>query len=141
MNLLTTVLTAFIPFFQYLGKAVVDRTLGPPKPTPTELKAQTEADAGIMQALAQAEGNYKNVSPIIDNIRALQRPVVIAGVLLVWIVLSFAIGLGEQVNPAVYYTVCEIASAVFFYLFGQRTMIYFDNNWFKGLENGQRKQK
>ncbi len=132
-----TVLTSLVPLVQYIGKAAVDRWIGAPKPTPEEITARGNADAAAIQGIAQMEASYGPVHPWVNNIRALQRPVVVGGVLLTWITLSLAIAFDQRVNPAVYYTVCEISSAVFFYLFGQRTLIYFDNNWFKGLKNGK----
>lgn len=135
--ILATALTALIPGVEYLGRALVDRFVGAPKPTPELIAAQGNADAAALQAVGQMESSYTGVSYWVNNIRALIRPLVALGVLSTWIGCTLELAYGGTMNPAIYLTVCEIASGVFFYAFGQRTMVYFDNNWFRALKNGK----
>lgn len=125
-------LTSLLPVVEYAGRAVIDRTIGPPQPTAADIQAQAQANATTLSAIGQMESSYGAVSPWVNNLRACQRPVVAFMVLGLWASLTIGIGFGYAVQAPIYYTVSEIASSIFFYLFGQRTMVYFDYRWFNG---------
>ena len=76
-------------------------------------------DVERLRALHELE-TYGDVSPWVNNIRAMQRPVVVALVLTGWIV-SMYVGM----PPALVESLANVASVVVSYLFGERTYLKF----------------
>lgn len=120
-----TILSAFIPVVAEAGKAAVNRFLGQNK---EEFKP-----ANVEQAIKLQEIEIKKLETLynmgsggetykwVEAVRKLQRPVVVVAVLGLWGYVHTA-GIGDTA------TVDNMASAVGFYLFGDRTMFYIRQN-------------
>lgn len=116
-----TILSAFIPVVAEAGKAAVNRFLGQPK--------EKFKPANVEQAIKLQEIEIKKLETLynmgadgetykwVEAVRKLQRPVVVAAVLGLWGYVHIS-GIGNTT------TVDNMASAVGFYLFGDRTMFY-----------------
>lgn len=111
-----TILAGLLPLGVEAGKALIQRYIAPDQVKPAtfaDLLALRQLDVQQWQAMQGAgEQSYLWVAAI----RQLQRPLFVAGVLGAWVWQSAT---GE---PSA--TVANMASAVGFYLFGDRTLFY-----------------
>lgn len=114
-----TLLTVFAPVVMDGAKALIGKwTDNKPAVTSAEdyLKIQ-DADIRKLEAIAKLDAPNGETYKWVSAIRSMQRPVVVMVVLLVWV---YAIVTDlPQVD-----TVSNLASAVFFYLFGERGLGY-----------------
>jgi hypothetical protein len=82
-----------------------------------------DADIRKMEAIAKLDAVHGDVSMWVSNIRALQRPVSAAVVLLSW---GIVLGIYGDANiDTTINIVSNLASSVIFYLFGDRTYMHF----------------
>jgi len=118
-----TLLTAFMPMITDVVRAGVNRLTGGAGAQPanvTEAIQLMEADVKRMQAMAELD-KVENTSQWVNDVRAMQRPVAVLLVLLVWFGVVFTPDVGEEI----FNLVANLASAAVFYLLGDRTYMYF----------------
>jgi len=123
-----TALAALLPILTEAGRAAVQRWIAPDTFKPTSIAdyvALKTADLELFRAINAAGGTgetYKWVEAIVK----LMRPGVAAIVLLTWA----AAHLGVDANSIVADTqsIDNFASAIGFYLFGDRTLFYAKRN-------------
>ena len=121
-----TILTAFIPMLTDGARGLVNKWTGGAgaKPANTEEAINLiDADIRKMEAIAKLDAVQGNVSMWVNNIRALQRPLAAAIVLISWGIVLGVYGdadIGTSIN-----IVSNLASSVIFYLFGDRTYMHF----------------
>lgn len=120
--LLTTVLTSIIPAAIDVVKSWATRKNdGRPMPTNAdEYIKMLDADVQRLKALAALDSEGEASFPWVAAVRKLQRPAVIAVVLGVWIVMAFS----PTAQKETFSLVSQMASAVFFFLFGDRVNFY-----------------
>lgn len=110
-----TALAALLPLGIEAGKAAIQRFLAPEQVKPVDFAQQLEArrmDLEQFKAMQGGGESYRWVAAV----RELQRPIFSAGVLGVWAWQALS---GEPAPDVV-----NMASAVGFYLFGDRTLFY-----------------
>jgi hypothetical protein len=110
-----TILAALLPLGIDAGKYAIQKWLAPESVKPgtfAELLQLRQLDVEQFKVLQGAEASY----PWVAAVRSLQRPVFAAAVLGVWV---YQAGAGE-----VSATVANMAGAVGFYLFGDRTLFH-----------------
>lgn len=108
-----TILAAFAPVAVDAGKALVRRYITPTEDKPLTIaeRLQVEqSDIERLKVIAELDRPGDNVSPWVQNVRALMRPSVALAVTLKWCVAAQTPGLDFMV------------STVWFYLFGERTL-------------------
>lgn len=109
-----TILAALIPTLKYAFTRMIDYKTGGPKPTNAQEAVQLgDVEIRRLEAVAKID-NADGASTWVVNIRALQRPIVVFVVLVVW---AF-IALNNQIQVSL---ITDLASTVIFYLFGERT--------------------
>lgn len=116
-----TLLTVFAPVVMDGAKALIGKwTDNKPAITSAEdyLKIQ-DADIRKLEAIAKLDAPSGETYKWVSAIRSMQRPVVVMVVLLVWVFAIFFVTDAERLN-----LVSNLASAVFFYLFGERGLGY-----------------
>jgi len=119
---LATIFTSLIPTASYAVKRIVDHNTGGPNPTNAgEAVELRKADVEVLRVTNTVPAN---ISRWVANIIALQRPIVVYTVLLNWSIMTIAGLMGAQVDLQIYVIMANMASAVFFYLFGDRTLMY-----------------
>lgn len=111
-----TALAALLPLGVEFGKAAIQRWIAPDAVKPAtfaDLLELRRLDAELFKAMqGQDGGSY----PWVDAVRKLQRPIFTAGVLAVWA--------WQASDGAPSPDVVNMAGAVGFYLFGDRTLFY-----------------
>lgn len=118
-----TLLTAFMPMITDVVRAGVNRLTGGAGAQPANVSEAIqlmEADVKRMQAMAELD-KVENTSQWVNDVRAMQRPVAVTLVLIVWMGVVFT----PSVNDEVLNIVSNLASAAVFYLLGDRTYLYF----------------
>ena len=113
-----TILATFAPFVVDLGKSLINRFIAGDTFKPAnidEYVKMREVDLGFFKAMNEAGGANPSY-PWVEAIVRLMRPTVTVMVLGTWAYLE----LTNQ--PSI--TVTNFASAVGFYLFGDRTLFY-----------------
>lgn len=119
---LATIFTSLIPTASYAVKRIVEYNTGGPEPSnANEAVELRKADAQVLDVINRTP---ENVSRWVANIIALQRPIVVYSVLLNWTIMTVAGLAGVNVDLQIYVIIANMASAVFFYLFGDRTLLY-----------------
>lgn len=111
-----TMLAGLLPLGVEAGKALIQRFIAPDQVKPltfSDLLELKKMDLSMWQAM---QGSGETSYPWVAAIRQLQRPLFVAGVLAAWC-LQAATG-----EPSA--TVSNMATAVGFYLFGDRTLFY-----------------
>lgn len=111
-----TILAGLLPLGVEAGKALIQRYIAPDQVKPatfTDLLELKRMDLQLWQAM---QGGGEQSYLWVAAIRQLQRPVFVCGVLSAW---CWQAATGE---PSA--TVANMASAVGFYLFGDRTLFY-----------------
>ena len=121
-----TILTAFVPMLTDGARGLINMWTGGAGAKPANAEEAVkliEADIRKMEALAKLDAVQGSVSLWVNNIRALQRPVSAAIVLISWgIVLGFY---GDVNVDTTINIVSNLAASVIFYLFGDRTYMHF----------------
>ena len=113
-----TILATFAPFVVDLGKSLINRFIAGDTFKPAnidEYVKMREVDLGFFKAMNEAGGTNPSY-PWVEAIVRLMRPTVTVMVLGTWAYLE----LTNQPST----TVTNFASAVGFYLFGDRTLFY-----------------
>jgi len=111
-----TALAALLPLGVEAGKAMIQRWLAPEQVKPLTFSDMLELKRLDLEQWKAMQGGDAPSYLWVAAIRQLQRPIFIAGVLTVW---------GWQsIGGAPSETVTNMASAVGFYLFGDRTLFY-----------------
>ena len=114
MSIGTALLSFVAPVVVDAGKALVNRYITPDAVKPANFGEALEIaklDMERFKVLQEADKPADNVSPIVGDIRALQRPMIAFAVTLKWCV--------APQNAALDFMV----SSVWFYLFGERTLL------------------
>lgn len=117
-----TMLAALAPVVVEAGKAAVQKWIAPDQVKPLnvdDLLKVKQFDLEYFRAVTQADQGGETY-PWVEAIRKLQRPFVVASVLMTWAWLHLSKPTGVDVG-----TVDNMASVIGFYLFGDRTMFYF----------------
>lgn len=121
--LLTTLVPALVPALADGLKSVVGKFTGGAKPlTIAEQVQLMQAENERLDMLSKLEGSGTTY-PLVEAIRKLQRPFVVAVVILVWA--CYFLGLTE-VSEASAVILSDVSSSVMFYLFGSRTWEYIN---------------
>ena len=113
-----TILATFAPFAVDLGKSLINRFIAGDSFKPAnidEYVKMREVDLGFFKAMNEAGGTNPSY-PWVEAVVRLMRPSVTLIVLGTWAYLELN---GQPSN-----TVTNFASAVGFYLFGDRTLFY-----------------
>lgn len=113
-----TAATAFVPAILDLGKALTQRFLAPKEMKPMnvdEYVRMRETDLAMFKAMNETTSGGSSY-PWVDAITRLQRPLVAVAVLGTW---AYTVVSGHQSDA-----VDNFASAIGFYLFGDRTLFY-----------------
>lgn len=113
-----TILATFAPFAVDLGKSLINRFIAGDTFKPAnidEYVKMREVDLGFFKAMNEAGGTNPSY-PWVEAIVRLMRPTVTVIVLGTWAYL--------ELNGKPSSTVTNFASAVGFYLFGDRTLFY-----------------
>jgi hypothetical protein len=116
-----TILTAFIPVIQHGAKAAINKLSGGAGTKPATVEEAVklaEIDIRRMEAIAKLDA-VEGVAQWVANIRGLQRPVAVVVVLL-----SYIVTFSPEVPAAIHESVTQLAGAVIFYLFGDRSFMY-----------------
>lgn len=107
-----TLLAAFAPVLVEAGKAAVQRYLQPDTIKPTTVAEFVQLRQLDLQQFQALQGDSAPTYQWVGAVRQLQRPVFAAGVLIAW---AF-----NTADPML----ANMASAVGFYLFGDRTLFH-----------------
>jgi hypothetical protein len=113
-----TALAAFAPVVVEAGKAAVSRWLAPAEFKPASVEqwlAMKDKEIALFNAINAAGGGTASY-PWVEAIVRLQRPFVVACVLVVW-AWSRSVGVPSE-------AIDNAAAIVGFYLFGDRTLLY-----------------
>lgn len=113
-----TILSAFAPVVMDLGKSLINKFVAPDqfKPATIEQYAQMKSiDLEFFKVMNEA-GSGNPSYPWVESIVRLMRPIIGVLVLAVWAYTVFSGTMSDQVN--------NFASAVGFYLFGERSLFY-----------------
>lgn len=111
-----TILAGLLPLGVEAGKAAIQRWLAPDQVKPLEFGQVLELKRLELQQWQTMQGGGEQSYPWVAAIRQLQRPLFAGAVVLTWCVQAAT---GEP-SP----TVANMAAAVGFYLFGDRTLFY-----------------
>lgn len=113
-----TALAALLPLGVEAGKAAIQRWIAPDQVKPTTFADMLELRRLDLEQFKAMQGDGSAAWPWVDAVRQLQRPVFAACVLAVWVYQASGAA-GEPSD-----TVANMAGAVGFYLFGDRTLFY-----------------
>lgn len=111
-----TALAALLPLGVEAGKALIQRFIAPDQVKPLDFDQLLQLKDMELRQWTAMQGGEAPSYPWVAAIRQLQRPLFVAGVLAVW---SWQSITGEPSD-----TVANMAGAVGFYLFGDRTLFY-----------------
>lgn len=114
-----TLLTVFAPVVMDGAKALIGRFTGnkPAIVTTDDYAKVQDADIRKLEAIAKLDVPAGETYRWVNAVRSMQRPVVVASVLLAWVYVVVT-------DSAQIDNVSNLASAVFFYLFGERGLGY-----------------
>lgn len=127
--LLTTLAPALVPALADSLKSLVGKFTGGAKATTIAEQVQLmQAENERLEVLSKLEGDGSTYMWV-EAIRKLQRPFVVAVVVLVWA--SAFLGVTELSEASVL-VLSEISSSVMFYLFGERGYMYLKSQNKKG---------
>ena len=113
-----TMLTAFAPMFMYLGKSVISKFIAPDVFKPATIEQYTQMkqlDLEFFKTMNEV-GSGNESYPWVEAIVRLMRPLIGFLVLSTWVYSIVSGHPSEEVN--------NFASAVGFYLFGERSLFY-----------------
>lgn len=119
--LLTTVLSALLPATIDGIKTFVGSKTGnkPAILTADDYSKVVDADIRKLEIISKLDSPGGDTSKWVNNLRSIQRPTVVALVLIAWLY-----GVFFNVPDGIFQIVSQLASTVFFYLFGDRTNLY-----------------
>lgn len=111
-----TMLAGLLPLGVEAGKALIQRFLAPDQVKPLDFEQLLKLKAMELQQWQAMQGGDASSYPWVQAVRQLQRPVFVVLVAGTWCWQAFS---GQPSD-----TVSNMASAVGFYLFGDRTLFY-----------------
>lgn len=111
-----TALAALLPLGVEAGKAAIQRWIAPDQVKPLDFEQHLQARQLDLQLFQAMQGGEGGTYPWVAAVRQLQRPAFAAVVTLVWAY--------QASGGAVADSVANMAAAVGFYLFGDRTLFY-----------------
>lgn len=111
-----TALAALLPLGVEAGKAAIQRWIAPDQVKPATFADLLELRRLDLEQFKALQGSSGGSYPWVEAIRQLQRPIFSAGVLAVW---AYQATTGDTSAQ-----VANMAAAVGFYLFGDRTLFY-----------------
>lgn len=111
-----TALAALLPLGVEAGKAAIQRWLAPDQVKPIDFAQLLQLKQMELDQWKAMQGGGEDGYPWVSAVRQMQRPLMVAAVLGTW---AFQAMQGD-VSP----TVANMAGAVGFYLFGDRTLFY-----------------
>lgn len=111
-----TALTALLPLGLEAGRAAIQRWIAPDRVKPADFGQLLELKRLELDQWTAMQGGSGQSYPWVEAVRQLQRPAMVVVVLGAW---TFQAATGE-VND----TVGNMAAAVGFYLFGDRTLFH-----------------
>ena len=117
-----TILSAFLPVITDGIRGVIGKFTGGAGAKPQNVDEAiklVDADIRRLEALSKLD-SVGDTAPWVNNVRALQRPVVGAIVLLAWLLVIAS----PSVSDSAMQLVSNLASSVIFDLFGDRTYLY-----------------
>lgn len=123
-----TILAAFGPLLIDAGKALVQKFLAPDEFKPTKIEdyvRMRELDLQMFKAMNEAGGTNPSY-PWAEAIVRLMRPGFAAVIVSVWAIVHLQRLHGVELDTS---TVDNMASAVGFYLFGDRSLFYSKKTW------------
>jgi hypothetical protein len=112
-----TALAALLPLGVEAGKAAIQRWLAPDQVKPIDFAQLLQLKQLEIDQWKAMQGGGGVSYPWVEAIRQLQRPAMVVAVLGTW---AWQAASGVDVSP----TVANMAGAVGFYLFGDRTLFY-----------------
>lgn len=113
-----TILSAFAPVVMDLGKSLISKFVAPDQFKPSTIEQYTQMkqiDLEFFKAMNEAGGGNQSY-PWVEAIVRLMRPAIGLLVLLTWAIM--------HLNGTATLEVDNFASAVGFYLFGERSLMY-----------------
>lgn len=123
------ILSALLPAAGDLVKGMVSKLMGSKGAQPTNIEEvirlreqdikEKDADVRRLEALSKLD-QAENVHQWVNDVRALQRPVVVAIVLISWVIASN----NPDTTAETLEVISTMAGSVFFYLFGERSYMY-----------------
>lgn len=111
-------LTAFVPVVVDLGKSLINKFVAPDQFKPATIEQYTQMkniDLEFFKVMNEVGGGNPSY-PWVEAIVRLMRPIIGIMVLAVWCYTVASGNMNDQVN--------NFASAVGFYLFGERSLFY-----------------
>ncbi len=111
-----TALAALLPLGVEAGKAAIQRWIAPDQVKPMSYAEQLQGRAQDIQLFQAMQGGEGGTYPWVAAVRQLQRPLFAAVVTAVWAY--------QATGGTVSDSVANMAGAVGFYLFGDRTLFY-----------------
>jgi len=121
--IIETAVAALLPAATDGVRALINRVTGGSGAKPANVEEAIRlADSQVerMKALAEIDKPADNVSPWVNNIRALQRPVALAVVVLAY---TGSLYIAMPTDQAA--SIAELASIAVGYVFGERAYMYF----------------
>lgn len=118
----TLILTSLIPLLIDGVKSAIGHFTGnkPAVVNAEDYSKVVDADIRKLEALAKLDSTSGPTSTWVDNLKSLQRIMVVYLVLFAWITGTFIITLPDDR----YKLLSDLAGAIFFYLFGDRVNFY-----------------
>lgn len=111
-----TILAGLLPLGVEAGKALIQRFIAPDQVKPLDFQQLLDLKALELEQWKAMQGGGEQSYPWVAAVRQLQRPLFASVVVLTW---CGQAAFGEP-SP----TVANMAAAVGFYLFGDRTLFY-----------------
>lgn len=119
-----TILTALLPALTDGIRGMITKWTGGAGAKPANIQEAIQlmdAEVRRLEVIAKLDSTVGDVDKWVNNVRALQRPVAAGAIILAWIGVMATPGVAESTMAVV----SNLASAVIFYLFGDRTYMYF----------------
>lgn len=120
-----TLISALVPFVGNIITRLTDHFTGGAQPqNAQEMIDLKRTDTDQLNAISQLD-SIGNISTWVANIRALQRPLCVVGILALWFLSTINV---LALSEARYVLLSNLASSAVFYLFGDRTLMYLRRN-------------
>lgn len=117
-----TILTAFIPIITDVIKSAIGKFTGnaPPIASAEDYAKINDADIKKLEVLYKLDEGQGTVSTWVNNLKVLQRVVVVYITIVTWMLATFVVTLPDDR----YKLVSELTTSIFFFLFGDRVNFY-----------------
>lgn len=118
----TLILTAFIPIITDAVKSVIAKFSGntPKIVNADDYSKVVDADIKKLEALAKLDTPEGATSLWVNNLKSLQRIIVVYTTIGTWTVATFVI----DMSPDKYKLISDLCTSIFFFLFGDRVNFY-----------------